>query len=66
MTTHMHPPADRRCQVYGETTVRCINDGTRWIRWGGGCACVDPGDDVCEQDIFSWECDGPHLYGEAA
>lgn len=67
MTSVSHPPANHRCQIYSETTsVRCINTGTHWEGWGGGCGC---GGDVCtaqdcEKGFFSWECDGPHLYGE--
>lgn len=56
----MHPPADHRCQIYSEaTTVRCINTGTHWVPWGH-----QP--DTGEAEHYSWECDGEHLYGEAA
>lgn len=57
----MHPPASTRCQIYGESCVRCINTGTHWVTWakfvinGVGS----------ETEFHSWECDGPHLYGEA-
>lgn len=61
----MHPPANRRCQIYGHTSVRCINEGTHWEKWGG-CGCDAPDAETCEKDFFSWECDGPHRYGEAA
>lgn len=67
MTITMHPPANQRCQIYSEaTSVRCVNTGTHWIKWGGRCSCDDSlcTDPVCESDFFSWECDGPHLYGE--
>jgi hypothetical protein len=65
--TAIDPPASPRCQIYGLSSVRCINTGTHWVSWGGkGCGC---GGDVCmaddcEQDFSSWECDGPHRFGE--
>ncbi len=69
----MHPPADRRCQIYIQASegsrdlLRCIKSGTHWEQWGGGCDC---GDDlmVCEEEYFSWECDGEHIaqFREAA
>lgn len=69
MTIDMHPPANQRCQLYSEvTSVRCTNHGTHWQKWGGGCGCngeICTSQD-CEKDFYSWECDGPHLYGEAA
>lgn len=68
MTTAMHPPAIRRCQIYSEaTSVRCINEGTHWVEWGG-CQHVGtpPHSGPCEFEYYSWECDGAHLYGEAA
>jgi len=69
MTT-MHPPANRRCQIYSNaTSVRCINEGTHWVPWGA-CRCLDDnhgeGAESCVADFYSWECDGEHLYGEAA
>lgn len=68
MSIDMHPPANRRCQIYGETSVRCINNGTHWVSWGK-CQHIgsahDP-DGTCDAEFFSWECDGPHLFGEAA
>lgn len=63
MTVSMHPPTNRRCQIYvvaeGESShlPRCTNEGTHWEKWGG-CDCIDT--DVCEGDYFSWECDGDH------
>lgn len=61
----MHPPANRRCQIYsgapgdtGQPTLRCRNEGTHWVKWGG-CGCGEPEYDVCEQDFYSWECDQP-------
>lgn len=48
----MHPPAVHRCQIYGDTSERCINEGTHWVPWGS------------DIDFHSWECDGPHLFGE--
>lgn len=69
MTIPMHPPVDHRCQIYSETTsVRCINTGTHWVEWGG---CQHTGNfhgarGDCEFEYYSWECDGTHLYGEAA
>lgn len=63
MTTDTPPPDNPRCQVYGGTAVRCINTGTHWFHWGGGCVCTEP-DANCEKDFYSWECDGPHLYGD--
>ena len=61
----MHPPAVRRCQIYSESTsVRCINEGTHWVEWGG-CQHVNSTHDHCEFEYYSWECDG-HLFGEAA
>lgn len=65
MTARMHPPARLRCQIYGSTSVRCINEGDHWVRWGG-CGCNDPDDQICEKDFFSWECEGPHRFGETA
>jgi hypothetical protein len=58
----MHPPADRRCQIYvGEAEDnglhRCGKDGTHWESWPS-CSC-DCEDD-CDGDFYSWECDGPH------
>lgn len=73
----MHPPADRRCQIYTtgswrpadhtyERMTRCVNEGTHWVKWGG-CNCGDPDTQYCEGDYFSWECDGDgHVYTEAA
>lgn len=62
--TDMHPPADRRCQIYVRPTggtmqdlVRCVNEGTHWVKWGG-CVCPDGNTDVCEDAFESWECDG--------
>jgi hypothetical protein len=69
VTTAMHPPAVRRCQIYSEaTSVRCINEGTHWVSWGG---CQHFGENhgaqsECDFEYYSWECDGTHLYGEAA
>lgn len=63
MTNTMHPPANHRCQIYGNTSVRCINEGTHWEKWFG-CGCTALDHDVCEKDFFSWECDGPHRFGE--
>ena len=43
----MHPPANRRCQVYipeqidGRNLDRCINEGTHWELWPG-CVCPEP------------------------
>lgn len=63
----MHPPVIQRCQIYGDTSVRCINDGTHWVRWGGGCSCNGTlcSSADCEKGFYSWECDG-HRFGEAA
>lgn len=68
----MHPPADRRCQIYYTVTpsadnglTRCRNQGTHWEKWGG-CHCPDPDEEVCEDDFYSWECDGDHDVPEAA
>lgn len=65
----LHPPTDRRCQIYitGKQTDeahsraldRCQNEGSHWEKWGG-CLCGDPDSDVCEGDFWSWECDGEH------
>lgn len=69
----MHPPVDKRCQIYvsppsstSRDLRRCINPGTHWEKWGG-CGCGDPSD-VCEAEFYSWECEGPHLpmFQEAA
>lgn len=67
MTISMHPPADHRCQIYGNNSVRCVNHGTHWVKWGGGCRLPHTfgHDPACEMDFYSWECDGPHLHGEA-
>lgn len=74
MTISMHPPADRRCQIYISPTnqtsrdmSQCINPGTHWEKWPG-CYCYDPLAHGCDSDFFSWECDGPHLpmFKEAA
>lgn len=67
----MHPPADRRCQIYLSNDAdhnldRCKNDGTHWESWPG-CYCTDAATHGCEGDFFSWECNGPHdLKKEAA
>jgi hypothetical protein len=71
MTT-MHPPVNRRCQIYSDaTSVRCINQGTHWVTWGGVCVCTKSpcaknpcASGFCEKDFYSWECDG-HLFGDA-
>ena len=68
----MHPPADRRCQIYvtvdpvaayhaavGSELFRCVNEGTHWERWSG-CGCDTKDDAVCEDEFFSWECSGEH------
>lgn len=62
----MHPPANRRCQIYYkaqgatmEELVRCRNEGTHWEKWPG-CGCADTDPDVCCGDFFSWECDNIH------
>lgn len=64
-----HQPADGRCQVYGDTSVRCINTGTRWVKLDGKCLCLAPdactGND-CAGNFYAWECNGPHRFGEAA
>lgn len=69
MTIDMHPPSSERCQIYGLGSVRCINKGTHWVRFGGaGCGCgggVCQTDD-CERDFYTWECDGAHRFGDAA
>lgn len=66
------PPVDRRCQIYFQTPpngtdgmTRCSKEGTHWEKWGG-CGCPDPDDEVCEEDFYSWECDGIHDVTEAA
>lgn len=65
----MHPPALRQCQIYSDAgSTRCVNDGTHWVAWGG---CQHPGtqhgpDGACDFEYYSWECDGVHLFGEAA
>jgi hypothetical protein len=62
---NMHPPANRRCQVYvpihpgGRDLDRCINEGTHWEEWPG-CGCDDEDDGMCAEDFFTWECTGPH------
>lgn len=64
----MHPPTVQRCQIYSPTSVRCINNGTHWVRFGGGCSCgaaVCNDLATCEREFYFWECDG-HLFGEAA
>jgi hypothetical protein len=68
MTISMHPPASHRCQIYGDTSERCINTGTHWVPWGK-ChlhTVHDAEGESCEAEFFSWECDGPHRFGEAA
>ncbi len=66
MTIAMYPPSDRRCQIYGQTSVRCVNTGTRWVKLQGNCLCYTPaactGKD-CAGNFYTWECDGPHLFG---
>ena len=58
----MHPPANRRCQIYitGPWSLeagsfqrinRCDNDCTHWAAWGGS-----------DTDFHSWECDGDHTF----
>jgi hypothetical protein len=68
----MHPPADRRCQIYTSRSngdlVRCPNPGTHWEKWGS-CDCETPELTECdEQEFYSWECDGhsDRMIGEAA
>lgn len=60
-----HPPVDRRCQIYiGEPELfRCRNEGTHWEKWGG-CDCLEPDGEVCEEDFYSWECGGDHDISE--
>jgi hypothetical protein len=58
----MHPPADRRCQLYiqrpkSDELVRCANPGTHWEAFGS-CGCIEPRHEACEEVIYSWECDG--------
>lgn len=65
----MHPPTDRRCQIYIGSTIeanfdsrellRCTNVGTHWEKWGGR-HCPIPDSEVCEGDYHSWECTGGH------
>lgn len=61
----MHPPANRRCQIYitaspgSENLDRCRNEGTHWEKWPG-CYCTDPMTHGCEGDFYSWECDSKH------
>jgi hypothetical protein len=59
----MHPPVDQRCQIYFQLPggrpgdlVRCVNDGTHWLKWGG-CGCEPDDPDLCEGTYYSWECD---------
>lgn len=66
-TIDMHPPANHRCQIYGDTSERCINNGTHWVSWG---KCQHIGDThepdgTCDAEFYSWECDGPCRFGEA-
>lgn len=65
----MHPPARQRCQIYGETSERCINNGTHWVPWGR-CSIHPTGQHgdqgACNAEYYSWECDGPCRFGEAA
>lgn len=70
----LHPPVSRRCQIYlpevpgGRDLARCINEGTHWEKWPG-CNCKDPDEDMCTDDLLTWECDGQHQVsreGEAA
>lgn len=64
----MHPPANRRCQIYltaGATYAtddlrRCVNEGTHWEKWGG-CNCGSSATAFCEGDFYTWECDGTHI-----
>lgn len=61
-----HPPANRRCQIYlgngdiGPNLHRCTNIGTHWEKWSG-CDCCEKDSDDCEDDFYTWECDGPHV-----
>lgn len=66
MTTDMHPPANHRCQIYGDTSERCINTGTHWVSWGRCQHTGSTHDDICDAEFYSWECDGPHRFGETA
>lgn len=62
---NLHPPANRRCQVYvaeapdKRNLLRCVNDGTHWEKWPG-CNCPEPDEDMCSEDLITWECDGEH------
>jgi hypothetical protein len=66
MTDHKHPPTDKRCQIYitaapgSRDVLRCSRDGDHWVKWGG-CGCDPQEVGLCEDDFFSWECDGNHL-----
>lgn len=63
----LHPPANRRCQIYSETTaVRCTNLGTHWEKWGGSCSCYDRACSTldCAKGFRTWECNGPHRFSE--
>lgn len=67
MTNHMHPPADRRCQIY-DYHHRCANNGTHWVTWPHSFI-PGTGDMIghaFDNDVYSWECDGNHHFGEAA
>lgn len=65
---NLHPPADRRCQLYsgvGGDLRRCVNEGTHYQSWNG-CACEERDNEMCIDDFLSWECDGPHDPGKEA
>ncbi len=66
----MHPPANQRCQIFttaagpeDRNLYQCVNNGTHWEEWGGGCGCDDLHQN-CEDVFFSWECTGPHVIDE--
>ena len=66
MILSMHPPENHRCQIYGNNSVRCVNHGTHWVTWGRFITSSTDSSAATDQgDFYSWECDGPHLYGEA-
>jgi hypothetical protein len=66
-TPDLHPPANPRCQIYGDTGERCINPGTHYVPWGSCTRHPDHnhGDETrCTAEFYSWECDGPCRFGD--
>jgi len=49
----------------GHDFLRCVNESTHEEVWQG-CPCKVKDSECCLEDGWgsSWECDGPHIFGE--